>query len=219
MSAPNEYPWVFQRDDIDLLEDELDDLYTTFAQVGSLMYQEQEILREQIETEEASDQALARRLGLDEQKPRAQTLSSGREDATFEDVVSAWQKAPLPIQTHPFYQQAKAWMKEVKPMARQQYEGGGPTTMEWFRIYANSNLVPLKIFWALCEEGKEDETGWQCAQEEYRLAQIYLLRILESLERAHSSWDLQEDVQRVRNQGIELERILSGLLTRPQRRS
>lgn len=218
MTVPHEYPWVFQRDDVDLLEDELDDLYASFTQEGSLQYKEQEILREQIETEEASDVALSSRLGFAEQEPRAEFSHSGRENASFEDVVSAWQRSPLPIQSHPFYQQAKAWMREVKPLARQEYEHGGPTAIEWFRVYANSNLVPLKIFWALCEEGREDEIGWQCAQEEYRLAQTYLLRILESLDHVHSSWDLQERVQQVRIQARALEHVLNSLLTRPSRR-
>lgn len=175
-----EFPWVFRRDEIDILEDELEDLYETYHRRVKVHSFESSVLDEQLDTEERSDKELSTRLGFDVLEPPPFVVSS-RDSAVPSDVWSAWQEELLHVRSHPLYQQAKTWAARVKPVAKRGYEQGGPYAGELFRIYANVNLVPLKIFTALCEELHEDDIGYEIAREEYLLALTYIERILESM--------------------------------------
>lgn len=176
-----EFPWVFRRDEIDILEDELEDLYETYHRPGDVPSFESSVLCEQLDTEERSDQELSTRLGFDVLEPPPPAMVVSRDAAAPSDVWSEWQEELIHVRSHPLYQQAKTWAAQVKPVAKRGYEQGGAYAGELFRIYANVNLVPLKIFTALCEEMHEDDVGYEVAREEYRLALTYVDRILESM--------------------------------------
>jgi hypothetical protein len=175
------YPWIFHRDEIDLLEDELEDLYEKYGRdSGSAKTFESAVLSEQMETEEQSDAQLSRRLGFDFFQKMSESLSfSPSEEAQIfkEDA----HKETEFIRSHALYQTAKAWAAGLRGFTKQKYEEGGPYASEYFRMYANLNLVPLKIFTALSEELHEDRVGFEVAQEAYQLSLIYLERIQESL--------------------------------------
>lgn len=174
-------PWVFRRDEIDILEDELEDIYERYHRPGDVVSFESSVLYEQLDTEERSDHELSTRLGFDVLEPPPASMVSSRDLVAPLDLLSAWQEECSLMRSHPLYQQAKKWATEVKPIAKRGYEEGGVYAGELFRIYANVNLVPLKIFNAMCEEMHEDEVGNEIAREEYRLALTYLGRILESM--------------------------------------
>ncbi|MEK7620062.1 MAG: hypothetical protein AAB413_02375 [Patescibacteria group bacterium] len=177
----SDFPWVFRRDEIDILEDELEDLYEKYHRPGDVPSFESSVLREQLDTEERSDQELSQRLGFDVLEPPPEEVVSSRDSDVPSDTWSAWQEELVHVRSHPLYQQAKKWATVVKPTAKRGYEQGGAYAGELFRIYANVNLVPLKIFTALCEELHEDEVGYEIAREEYHLALMYIDRILESM--------------------------------------
>ena len=175
-----DFPWVFRRDEIDILEDELEDLYETHHSSESDPTFESSVLHEQLDTQERSDNELSARLGFDVLDPPASMFSS-RDPAPTSEDWSAWQEEIAHVRVQPLYQQARMWAAQVKPVAKRGYEQGGAYAGELFRIYANVNLVPLKIFTAMCEQLYEDDIGDEIALEEYRLALIYLSRIVESM--------------------------------------
>lgn len=176
-----DFPWVLRRDEIDILEDELEDLYETFHREGDVPSFESAILREQLDTEEQSDQVLSGRLGFDVLEPPNSVLSARESSAPPSDPISAWRQELSYVRAHPLFQKARQWATTMKPAARNGYEQGGAYAAECFRIYANANLVPLKIFTGMCEELHEDALGFEIAYEEYRLAVTYVERILESM--------------------------------------
>ncbi|TAL50526.1 hypothetical protein EPN81_02555 [Patescibacteria group bacterium] len=204
-----DYPWVFHRDEIDVLEDELEDLYEAFhdTETGSLF--ESAVLGEQLETEERSDRELSSRLGFDVLEPPPPAVLSARQPLVApSDPFETWQQELVHVRSHPLYQQAKRWAIGVKSVAKQVYEQGGGYAGECFRVYANVNLVPLKIFTALCEEMHEDDVGCEVAKEEYRLALVYIGRIVESLSLMSLSVEMSDWVQTSKTGAKELQEAL-----------
>jgi len=175
------YPWIFHRDEIDLLEDELEDLYEKYGRdLGSAKTFESTILSEQMETEERSDAHLSRRLGFDFFQKMSESLSFSPSEESQNFKEDPHQETEF-IRSHGLYQSAKIWAVGLRVFTKQKYEEGGPYASEYFRMYANLNLVPLKIFTALSEELHEDRVGFEVAQEAYQLSLIYLERVQESL--------------------------------------
>lgn len=214
-----EFPWVFRRDEIDILEDELEDLYETYHRPGDPPSFESSVLCEQLDTEERSDQELSIRLGFDVLEPPPPSLVSSREADAPSDIWSEWQEELVHVRSHPLYQQAKIWATQVKPVAKRGYEQGGAYAGEMFRIYANVNLVPLKIFTSLCEEMYEDDIGYEIAREEYRLALTYVERILESMSMMIFTLELSSWIQNSREGARKLQDEIRFTLANLPRRS
>lgn len=230
-SHDQDYPWVFRRNELDLLEDELEDLYERFSAGGGpdSVWQlsdtkdicfEVAILQEQLDTEERSDHELSARLGFDVLEELPEPLLSAREGSSHDSAAEHGSFDSQSVRTHPLYQQSRQWMNIVKPMAKDGYERGGPYAAEWFRVYANVNLIPLKVFTALSEEFLDDEVGFVVAQEEYQLALLYLQRILESMTLMTFDIEYAERLRVSRAQTEELRSALaSQLLSLRRRRS
>lgn len=213
-----DFPWVFRRDEIDVLEDELEDIYEMYHRSDDMPSFESSILCEQLDTEERSDQELSTRLGFDVLEPSPPSVVLSRDSAPS-DIWDAWQEEFVHVRSHPLYQQAKKWVAEVKPTARRGYEQGGVHAGELFRIYANMNLVPLKIFVALCEEMYEDDIGYEIAREEYRLALTYVERILESMSLMILVLELSSWIQCGLERGRRLQEALMFTLVNLPRRT
>lgn len=208
-----DFPWVFRRDEIDILEDELEDLYETYHRPGDVPSFESSVLREQLDTEERSDQELSTRLGFNVLEPPPSSVVSSRDADASSDTWSAWQEELEHVRSHPLYQQAKTWAAQVKPVAKRGYEQDGACAGELFRIYANMNLVPLKIFTAMCEEMHEDDVGYEIAREEYRLALTYVERILESMSLLIFIPELSAWLQLCRDGARKLQEALKSTLS------
>src|SRR3989339_911379 len=149
------YPWIFHRDEIDLLEDELEDLYEKYGRDSeSLKTFESTILSEQMETEEQSDTQLSHRLGFDffQKMSESSSFPPSEESQSFKED---FQQQTEFIRNHVLYQKAKTWATSLRSITKQKYEEAGPYASEYFRIYANVNLVPLKVFMGLSEEFHE----------------------------------------------------------------
>lgn len=202
---------MFRRDEIDLCEDELEDLYEQFPVLeGDSISFESAVLSEQLETEDASDQVLSQRLGLDliEQLTDFANLSRAASDTPTSVPVS--DQGIAQIRHHPFYQQMRRCVGIVKPCAKQAYANEGAYASEWFRVYANITIVPLKIYTGMSESTHGDQIGFEVAQEEYRLAILYLDRILESLTLMLFDVELMEQVHGCR---VEVERLRVAVLS------
>lgn len=214
LTPDDEYPWVFGRDEIDLLEDEIEDLFSQYGagsdQNGGV---EVHVLKEQIETEEKSDEELSARLGMN----FLESTDRPERSKSFDERQRSPQRVGN-MRMHPFYQKARLWAVELRKWAKHSYENGGAGTGDVFRIYANVNLVPIKLFTALHEEQHGDQIGLEVAEQEYQLAQTYLERILESLTVVLIVDETFGDLVTLRSQAEELRAIVIGQLAEVRRR-
>ncbi|MFA4845171.1 MAG: hypothetical protein WC654_01275 [Patescibacteria group bacterium] len=215
----SQYPWIFHRDEVDLLEDELEDLYAKYGSdsQGDSMSEEAVILQEQMDTEEQSDAEITLKLGMDmlhetRHPPNHPQHSSSQEEQDEDEFT-------LFIRNHPLYQRARVWAGFLRSVAKIGYERGGERRRNFFRVYANVNLVPIKIFTALGEEMHEDRLGQIVAQEEYLLALIYLDRTRESLSHILYSVEEVEVIERLQTQGEIIKQALMSQLTTLRRRN
>jgi len=210
----DEYPWVFGRDDIDLLEDEIEDLFQQFGRGANKTSDvEVQVLQEQVETEERSDAELAERLGLSMLEPRADSTSPGgfHSSATSSPQIDN-------MRLHPLYQRARAWAQELRAWSKAAYETGTPGKGDVFRVYANVNLVPIKLFTGLHEEQHGDAIGLEVAEQEYQLALTYLERIIESLTLVLVLEEGIGPLVSLRGQAEELRAIVVGQLAAVRRK-
>ncbi|NQV88963.1 MAG: hypothetical protein HQ488_01415 [Parcubacteria group bacterium] len=215
MKTPDdEYPWVFGRDEIDLLEDEIEDLFQKYG-LGSKKSSEMEVqvLHEQVETEEQSDAELSARLGLGLFEPDDPVLG----ETPFSDHKRPHHDVGN-MRLHPIYQRARLWAAELHAWAKGSYESGGAGRGDVFRIYVNVNLVPIKLFTALHEEQHGDQIGLEVAEQEYHLGQTYLERILESLTLVMIIDQPSESLEKLRIQAQELHAIVIGQLAMIKRK-
>ena len=181
MSDEPTNPWLFHRDEFDLLEEEYNEIFQRHETVTESKRHalEEEILQEQMETEDATEAELAKRLG-----------TSWTEEAFYHE----FRQNPL-LDEHrslrdflfrtrhrdPLYEKSLTWAMQVFRWARQQYEVEAQGSREIFRVYANVYLVPIKISFALSERGQDDAEALIIAEKELELAGIYLERVEESL--------------------------------------
>ncbi|MBI4437630.1 hypothetical protein HY631_01625 [Candidatus Uhrbacteria bacterium] len=192
-----DYPWFFRRDDVDLLEDELEDLYGKYGRgrEDEPLSFEAQVLEEQMDTEEQSDADLALKLGMEKlREERSPSVHLGTPSLLEDDLEDDFTQS---IREHPLYRHARAWATQQSTFAKQGYERGGVHAGAFFRAYANVNLVPIKIFLALCEEDYGDRAGAIVAHEAFLLALTFLGRVRESLSSVLHSVEAFETLERL----------------------
>lgn len=209
-------PWMFHRDELDLLEDEIEDLQKKFPLEGDSASVESLVLQEQTDTEDASDAALSMKLGLTELD--GVSLNSGDERIALEDAYMEISAGSEMFRKHPLYQRARHWSARVRVYAKHGYDQHAKYEQAFFRAYVNSHSVPVKVFTGLCEESFVDVVGLEVAEEEFQLALTYVGRILESLSIAVSSADDFDVLSKVHVEGEELRAILVGKIAEIRRR-
>lgn len=182
MMWQHNYPWLFRRDEIDLLEDEMEDLYAKHAQSDQerMLTPEAEVLNEQMETEEYSDAFLALTLGRGDHPSHHDSFFQSKQ--FFADHDCGSEDLFVMIRQHPLFQAARHWAVDVRRFAKEGYTQNKVCRREFFRVYANVNLIPIKLFTALAEETQDDSVGQTVAQEAYALVLTYLERIDESFD-------------------------------------
>jgi len=212
---------VFRRDDVDLLEDQLEDLYERYqGDTRGERSMEQEVLQEQVQTEEVSDQELSITLGeqLFESvhKHQEHTVPSGGEmdfEQEDEPLIPTQQRDPL-------YLEARAWSVPVFAFAQQRYLQKDTRGREVFRIYVNTNLIPIKLSTAIQEECLDDGFAHEIALKEYELTCTYLERVLEDLVILFETGEGRPALQQMIIGGKRLLRLVRGrhALLKRQRR-
>lgn len=168
------YPWIFRRDELDLLEDELEDLFDVHDQDAEPATFESLILKEQLFLQECSDRELSQRLGFDVSQ-EAQTMFDTREPVDLQHSQELFQR----VQKDALYLQARDWFYLLNKQAKREYERGEADAAQMFEVYASTFVVPLKIFTSLTQSGYGDRVGLEIAEEEYRLVLYYLDKILQ----------------------------------------
>ncbi|MBT5808176.1 hypothetical protein HOI18_02765 [Candidatus Uhrbacteria bacterium] len=196
-------PWLFHRDEVDLLEDQIEDLYHKHqGPLTPTMTMEQEVLSEQLQTEEHSDIDLSENFKesfVDSMK-RSKPQSFGETDISSPLLG-------LGAHRHPLYRQARDWSVVVYDYAKERYDDG-VRTRDVFRVYANVNLVPIKLSVALLEEVGEGVMPVEIAIHEYRLANVYLKRVVDCLAHVGAQTIEDDSVNSMIRIGRKLHKII-----------
>ena len=218
---PNE-PWLFHRSEVDLLEEEIDEIYQLFYEENrNVRTMEQSLIQEQIDTEELAEAELAFKASsittsclfanIDESETE---LFPGQKTSSVRTVL---QKSVL---RNPFYEQVFVWANALFLFAKDVYEKHDECSQDAFRVFLNVKVIPVKILNAMEEEGLEEPFAVQVAEKEYRLAFLYLERILSSLANmALLNHSLPIDPFFIKGRAFKqiLEKILVMFLRRKQR--
>lgn len=178
-------PWLFRRDELDALEDQLDEVFDLHEQSRNQVQHalEKGVIAEQTRTEDLYEQRLADLLG-----PESLAADDEGEDGhVCENCQGTGIPEGVPIRDllgqrrDAIYVRAYAWSTKVFLWARDCYWEQGMRNRDMFRVNVNAYLVPVKIAFALTEEARGDEHSAAIASMEYELASTYLSRVRESL--------------------------------------
>lgn len=167
--------WLFQRDEVDVLESELDALWDKYAKPSKERSREAAVLKEYADTEDWAETELLLRLG-----PVAEPEEPCAHE---EDRRRAFAQVPLAdylrqgLQRDPLYVEAFQWARIAIELTATTEEP------EAFRVRVNALLVPVKLAFAFMGEGHEGAVAKEAARSDYELTRTYLARAAESLGR------------------------------------
>lgn len=173
-------PWIYCRDEIDLLEDEIEDIYTRFKGGKAGTDDEQSVIEEQMDTEDLSDIELTFLQSKDTQDNKH--TSENCADLELEDVFSLRKMLAEQAQRDPLYLESFLWADVVFKFAKREYNSGINRSKAMFRIYLNVKMVPIKLSINRPEEGVLETVVLDIIEKEYSLALTYIERVIESLE-------------------------------------
>lgn len=173
-------PWLFRRDELDVLEDELDEVFDLHEQSRDPVHRSMEasVIAEQTRTEDSYERKLSDLLGPASLAPEDTHVCEHCKDG-FPDGVPL--KDLLTRDRDPLYVRAYRWANKVFAWSRESYWKFGMRNRDMFRVHVNAYLVPVKIAFALAEENRDDEHAPRITALEYDLALTYLARTRESL--------------------------------------
>lgn len=182
-SDPNDQGWLFQRDEIDLLEDELEDLYLYVEHLHlPKTAMESVVLKELTDTEDQGEDELTLELGTEllhnhnhHHEPLVAEQGGDERGSVREQLRGQLERDPL-------YLRAYAWSDGLFAYAKESYRSGQDTSKDMFRVYVNAKMIPIKLSIGRAQDPKEDPILFHLIEKEYELALIYLDRTLESLE-------------------------------------
>ena len=172
-------PWMFRRDEIDLLEEDVDDLYDIHqSNDNRVETMEQMLIEEQLDTEEQAEAEFEHHMDVN-------WLLSGSAEKHFgisnKDPLDDDQDLSCDSYRPPFYEPLFLFVDEVFAYATRVHAKGGSTAELAFRVRINIKLVPIKCAIAVSEEMRDDPMSLAVAKKEYKLALVYLDRVLISL--------------------------------------
>lgn len=174
-------PWLFRLDELDVLEDELDEIFDLHDQTEDPVNRavEETVIDEQTRTENAYERQLSDLLGPAGLEPDKPHVCEHCKDGGFPDGVSLSEL--LEQDRDPIYARAYRWATRVFGWSKESYWKFGMRNRDMFRVLVNVYLVPVKIAFGLAEESRDDEHASRIAGLEYDLALTYLSRTRESL--------------------------------------
>lgn len=185
-------PWLFRRDELDLLEDELDEVFHLHEHSRDPVHHSMEegVINEQLKTEDAFERKLSDLLGPASLAPDEHVCEHCKDG--FPEGVSM--RDLLVRDRDPMYAKSYAWATKVFTWSRESYWNFGMRNRDMFRVHVNAYLVPVKIAFALAEEHRDDEHASRVAGMEYELAATYLERTRESLSSLRAMGLVQEEL-------------------------
>lgn len=172
-------PWMFRRDEIDLLEEDMDDLYDLHDSAKEEQEtMEQMLISEQLDTEESAEVEFTHQMDIKwllHKSPDQMNQRFEKDREEDEQDISFDPHRP------PYYEQMFRFVNEVFTFATEMHQKGGEPAELAFRVLINIKLVPIKCAIAVSEELHDDPMSLAVAKKEYCLALVYLDRVLISL--------------------------------------
>lgn len=219
MDVHDTYPWYFFRDEFDLIEEDLDAVFHSHEKLkrhGKVERMEDEVLEEQVATEERFERDLEKALGpaaLDQSPPHVHDDAAGMEEPR--SLRALLHDRPM---RDPFGERAFAWARGLFRWSGAAYDVEGRKERDFFRIYVNACLVPMKISHAREDEAMGDAASAFIAAKEYELALVYATRTIESLSHLCADEAMARELGGAIAEGAliqtELERICADLRQR-----
>ena len=174
--------WAFRRDEFDLLEEAFEDTMERHEMGrGKKHACEAIVIREQEASEKASEAELTARLGVGWQEVSEGPCHVHGHEESLKSLRERVQEGVR----HPLYLQSLTWCLPLQRWSEAAYAKKPQTDL--YRILLNAPLIPIKIFFALCEEEHDDRFAPDVAEREYALAQTSAERILEALVRLQAA--------------------------------
>jgi len=170
---------MFERNEIDLLEEDLDEIYQQHEPSirEPILKMEGRVLQEQLETETEFEADLALKIGsehlLREVSEDSETKSFGKQ--SLKDI----------LQTHasrdPLYERVYLWAKHVANCSHDRYKHDKAHREDAFRAFVNVKMIPIKLACVRSEFSQRDSVSGQIAKKEQRLCLTYFTRTLQAL--------------------------------------
>ncbi len=181
MHGQRKSSWMFHRDEVDLLEEEIEDLYQRHQKTkGIISEMESDVISEQLDTEDRSEAEITIELGAELFNAEAYALPVDLD--TPEAPVSLVEALKQHSRRDPVYEAIFLWANDVFEFAKTNYLENVDTGRDMFRVYVNVKMVPIKFATAFSEEMLEDVFSIEIAEKEYELALTYLDRTIDSLQ-------------------------------------
>jgi hypothetical protein len=213
-------PWFFYRDEVDLLEEDLDDIYDVYDDETLPQVMEQRVIQEQLDTEDRleAEWSLSMNPSWLKSKPRPVVSPSVHAEHIAQESESLQMELKRDVHRPPLYEAVFMWTDAAFDMGKSLYELEIGDREAAFRMYVNAKLIPIKLASAMSGEIHDDPIALAVAQKEYRLTVIYLERVIACLA---SFEGLLRDrtYERMMKHGEELIRALQASLTRLERRA
>ncbi len=199
---------MFRRDELDVLEDELDEVFHLHEHSHDPVAHEIEagVIAEQEKTEDAFENKLADLLGPASLAPEAPHVCEHCKDG-FPDGVSL--KELVETDRDPLYAKAYAWAITVFAWSRESYWKHGMRNRDMFRVHVNAYLVPVKIAFGQAEENRDDAQAARIAGMEYELAALYLSRTRESLSNLRAMGLVREGLPQMIEEADQLAAMIT----------
>lgn len=204
-------PWMFHRDEIDLLEEEIDELYRQHesANEDSVSQMEMRLLKEQLDSEELSEAELALQIGPEYllSHPHPSDPDDDPDDDPDADVSdqSVLQSLRESAYRDPLYSRIYLWAQQVFAYASKRYVTEAVRDEGMFRIYLNAKMIPIKFVAFQTERLSGDSIGEHIAKKEGALCLTYFERTLDSLE--HHAFLGDEEAAVFVQEGKEIESL------------
>lgn len=178
---------MFERNEIDLLEEDLDDIYQEYepSTREPILKMEGRVLQEQLETEAEFEADLALKIGpehlLRESSLDSEAKSFGKE--SLKDVLQAH------ASRDPIYERVYLWAKHVANYSHENYKHDKVHSEDAFRALVNVKMIPIKLACVRSEFSQRDSVSGQIAKKEQRLCLTYFTRTLQALQNLAFSGD------------------------------
>lgn len=178
---------MFERNEIDLLEEDLDEIYQQHEPSirEPILKMEGRVLQEQLETEAEYEADLALKIGPEHLLREV----SGDSETKFFEKESLKDILQAHASRDPLYERVYIWAKHVADCAYDRYEHDKAHREDAFRAYVNVKMIPIKLACVRSEFSQRDSVSGQIAKKEQRLCLIYFTRTLQALQNLAFSED------------------------------
>lgn len=185
------HPFVYFRDEIDLLEDEQEDLFAQYHSHSTKMSSDfGDVFHEYLETEEYIDAEIVLIVGSEaflSPSPHGQAIES-QEMPSLMPQTEFFQDL--------FYRMMRACFDDLKIGLSSYQKTDAVVRREMVRLQVNMNACLLKSVSALGEQGRSEAVSRRLAKRHYQSALLYLHRMIESARNLMALGFLFEEFER-----------------------